>query len=233
MKAKLIGWSELAPEVRHFEFEVPGVKTFDFVPGQFVSVVKKFDEKEITRAYSIASPRHGNRFALCLNRVMEGMLSPYLFSLDPGAEVEIGEPLGYFTLRRPERRAVFIATGTGIAPFRSMLLDHLPGSPSQITLLFGVRHEHGLLYRAELEELAGRHEQFNFLPTVSRPSAAWAGRTGRVHAHLQEALAIGSSEERATVDVYVCGMKAMVDDVRTELKRQGFDRKQIIYEKYD
>jgi CDP-4-dehydro-6-deoxyglucose reductase len=212
---------------------VPGIENLVFTPGQFVSVIERLDGKEITRAYSIASPRDGNRFALCLNRVVDGIVSPYLFQLKPGDEVEMGEPLGYFTLRHPGHRSVFIATGTGIAPFRSMLLEHLPKTHPRITLLFGVRYEQGLLYRDELEHLAKQYDNFHFMPTITRPTEAWTGRTGRVQAHLDEALALQSYEDPSTLDVYICGLKEMVDDVRAELKKRGFDRKQIIYEKYD
>ncbi|HZQ52922.1 MAG TPA: FAD-binding oxidoreductase [Bryobacteraceae bacterium] len=229
----MLSWNELAPEVRHFEFEAPAPESFEFTPGQFVSIIEHVDGKEITRAYSIASPRHGNRFALCLNRVPDGLVSSYLFTLSPGDEVEMHKPLGYFTLRHPGRRAVFIATGTGIAPFRSMLLDHLPKTQPRITLLFGVRYERGLLYRSEFEQLEAQYESFRFLPTITRPDSNWKGRTGRVQAHIDEALALHTPEELSTLDVYICGLKEMVDDVRKELKGRGFDRKQIIYEKYD
>lgn len=233
LKARLLGQRELAPEVHHFEFEVPDIDTFHFTPGQFVSVIDRMDGKEITRAYSIASPRDGNRFELCLNRVQDGIVSPYLFDLKPGDEVEMGEPLGYFTLRHPGHRAIFVATGTGIAPFRSMLLDHLPRTSPRITLLFGVRYERGLLYRDELESLERQYPSFRFLATITRPGDSWAGWTGRVQTHLDEALAIHEGEDQSTIDVYICGLKEMVDDVRRELKSRGFDRKQIIYEKYD
>lgn len=228
-----MNWKELAPEVHHFEFEVPGVQDFSFTPGQFISVIDCEHGKEITRAYSIASPREGNKFALCLNRVPNGIVSRWLFELSPGDEVEIHEPLGYFTLRHPDRRAVFVATGTGIAPFRSMLLDHLPRTQPHITLLFGVRYASSLLYRDELEGLAAEYPNFKFMPTLTRPDEKWRGLTGRVQAHLDDALAIRTPEEISNVDVYICGLKEMVDDVRKELKQRGFDRKQIIYEKYD
>ena len=233
LRAKLLSWKELAPEVHHFEFEVPDGQEFAFTPGQFISVLEKVEGREITRAYSIASPREGKRFSLCLNRVPDGLVSSYLFGVMPGDEVEMHEPLGYFTLRHPDRRSVFIGTGTGIAPFRSMLLDHLPKMQPRITLLFGARHEHGLLYRDELEKLAAEYPTFRFMPTITRPTDSWTGRTGRVQAHLDEALALHTPEEIVNVDAYVCGLKEMVDEVRQELKRRGFDRKQIIYEKYD
>ena len=219
--------------MHHFDFEVPGVETFAFTPGQFVSVVDREDGKEVTHAYSIASPRGGNRFSLCLNRVEDGIVSPWLFGLQPGDEVEMQGPLGCFTLRNPQHRAVFVATGTGIAPFRSMLLDHLPRSQPEITLLFGVRHEDSLLYRKEFERLAEHYKGFRFMPTITRPTATWKSRTGRVQQHLDEALAIRGPDGLGSLDVYICGLKEMVDDVRKELRQRGFDRKQIIYEKND
>jgi NAD(P)H-flavin reductase len=151
-----------------------------------------------------------------------------MFALTPGEHVEVNQPLRYFTLRQPERPAVFIATGTGIAPFRSILLNALPQS-APITLLFGARHPHGVLYRQEFEELTQRHPHFRFVPTITRPDDAWPGAVGRVQAHLDVALA----HHEITPDVYICGMKEMVDDVRALLKQKGFERKQIIYEKYD
>lgn len=229
----MLEWKELAPEVHHFSFEVPGVEDLQFTPGQFISVVEQRGERQITRAYSIASPRGGNRFELCLNRVPEGLVSSWLFKLEPGDEIEMHEPLGYFTLRHPGRRAVFVATGTGVAPFRSMLLDHLPRIEPEITLLFGVRHEEGLLYRNEFEQLEREYPKFRFMPTVSRPRQSWKGRTGRVQTHLDEALALRTPIEASNVDVYICGFREMVDEVRAALKERGFDRKQIIYEKYD
>jgi ferredoxin-NADP reductase len=229
LQARLIGWRDLAPEVRHFEFEVANAHEFRFIPGQFVSVKELVDGKEITRAYSIASAPDGLRFALCLNRVPEGLVSPKLFAMTAGEEIEIQEPLGYFTLRHSGKAAVFVATGTGIAPFRSMLLAASLEQSGPITLLLGARYAHGVLYREEFEMLARRHAHFRFLPTITRPDENWSGATGRVQAHVDEVLAADVEKP----DVYICGLKEMVDDVRALLKQRGFDRKQIIYEKYD
>lgn len=229
MEAKLIESTELAPEVRHFVFEVPGVEKFTFVPGQFVSMNRVINEKKITRAYSIASaPSETNRFELCLNLVHEGLLSPRLFEMQPGDTVDIRPPLGMFVLRNPPRDTVFIGTGTGIAPFRSILKAQLNETSPAFTLVFGVRHESHLMYRAEFEELARKHSHFRFLPTLSRPTESWTGRSGHVQSHLQEAIG-----ERRDIDVFLCGLKLMVDDVRNILKEMGFDRKQILFEKYD
>lgn len=229
MQARLLDRRDLAPGVRHFEFDLPGIERFGFVPGQFMSMTAGINGDEITRAYSIASPPCANRFALCLNEVEGGHFSPHLFSLDPGDEVACQGPYGAFIFRRPLSDSILVATGTGIAPFRSMLLDRLPQEPKhRFTLIFGVRHEYGLLYRDEWEALAGQYPNFDFRPTLTRPGPNWTGATGRVQGHLLEALG-----DRRDVDVYICGLKEMVNDVRALLKEKGVDRKRIIYERYD
>ncbi|HLG99111.1 MAG TPA: FAD-binding oxidoreductase [Bryobacteraceae bacterium] len=229
MKAKLVESHEIAPMVRHFVFEVPEVEQLHFKAGQFVSFTEVLGGKKIIRPYSIASLPDGNRFELCLNLVTEGIFSPFLFSLKAGDTVEMGAPLGFFTIRNPDREALFIATGTGIAPFRSMAPDYLRHPQAKnLTLLFGVRHENSIYYRDDFEKLAREHQTFGFWPTLSRPEPSWTGRSGHVQTHLLEAIG-----ERRDIDVYICGLKAMVDDVRGILKAMGFDRKQIIFEKYD
>jgi ferredoxin-NADP reductase len=229
MKAILVESREIAPEVRHFTFEVPDLPVLNFTPGQWVSISEIVRDKKATRAYSLASAPHGNRFELCLNRVKEGLFSPWLFKLEPGDSVSMKGPLGSFVPKTPFAESILIATGTGIAPFRSFLqspvvLDsHLP-----VTLLLGSRYEESLLYRGEFEDLERTRPGFRFLPTITRPSSNWSGRTGRVQAHLDEILA-----SRIDLDIYVCGLRAMVDEVRSLLSARGFENKRVIYEKYD
>jgi CDP-4-dehydro-6-deoxyglucose reductase, E3 len=98
----------------------------------------------------------------------------------------------------------------------------------QLTLLFGVRHENSIYYRNDFDALVRQHSNSRFWPTLSRPESSWTGRSGHVQTHLLEAIG-----DRRDLDVYICGLKAMVDDVRGILKAMGFDRKQIIFEKYD
>jgi ferredoxin-NADP reductase len=228
MKARLINSREIAPNTRHFEFEALDWQAA-FVPGQFLSVTATIGEDEITRAYSIASPPDGNRFAFCANLVQDGQLSPFLFLLKPGDEIAFKGPYGAFILRRPVSDSLFVATGTGIAPFRSILLSKLRENPDhRFTLIFGVRHEHGLLYHDELSALAAEYPNFAYHPTLTRPPDNWTGRTGRVQQHALETLG-----DRRDMDIYICGLREMVDDMRAQLKAIGLDRKRIVYEKYD
>ncbi len=227
-RARLLSSRELAPNTRNFVFEIADVETFGFVPGQFLSLTAEINGKPITRAYSIASVPQANRVEFCLNLVEEGFMSPLLFAMQPGDEIEAKGPYGGFIFRQPAH-TICVATGTGIAPFRGMLLQRLAEDPAhEYKLIFGVRHEHGLLYRDEFEDLARAHANFSFLPTLTRPTDVWMGRNGRVQQHVLDAIG-----ERRDFVIYICGLKEMVDDVRGRLRELGFDRKQIVYEKYD
>jgi ferredoxin-NADP reductase len=229
MRATVLEFHDIAPEVRHFVFEVPEIEQLHFKPGQFVSFKETVNDKKITRPYSIVSLPDGNRFELCLNLVHAGVFTPHLFAMEPGDSIEMSAPLGFFVIRDPAKEAVFIATGTGIAPFRAMAPDYLSHPHArQLTLLFGVRGEHTIYYRDDFEAIARKYPNFRFWPTLSRAESSWTGRTGHVQTHLREAIG-----DRRDLDVYICGLKAMVDDVRAILKELGFDRKQIIFEKYD
>lgn len=229
MRARLLESIEVGPAIRHFRFEVEDRDQFSFVPGQWVSLQEEIDGKKVTRAYSLASLPDANRFEICLNRVEEGLFSPYLFRLQPGDAVPFKGPVGTFTLRSREREAIFVATGTGIVPFRSMLFQtgYLEAGPPAC-LISGARYSEGLLFQNEFTQLAEKYPNFHYLRTVTRPSADWRGASGRVQSLLWDRIG-----ERRDLDVYVCGLAEMVDDVREQLKALGFDRKQIIHEKYD
>ena len=229
MRARLIKSREIGPEVRHFIFDVPATDSLDYTPGQFVSFAQAILGRSVTRAYSIASAPAGSHFELCLNRVKDGAFSPWLFEMPPGETVEMQGPLGYFVPREPFRDSIFVATGTGIAPFRAYLQwPPIVESGSRITLLYGARYREGLVYHNEFEQLERTRPGFLLMPTITRPDPGWQGRTGWVQQHLDEALA-----GRLDLDVYICGLKAMVDDVREILKGKGLTRQQLNYEKYD
>lgn len=229
MRARLLESGEIGPEIRHFLFDVPDMESLEFIPGQFVSFSESVLGRQVTRAYSICSAPDGNRFELCLNRVREGLLSPWLFEMTPGCTVAMTGPLGFFVPHAPFRDSVLIATGTGIAPFRGYLRwAPVVRSGSRITLLFGARYPLGLVYRNEFEALARALPRFRFLPTVTRPDAGYRGGTGWVQQHLDDAL-----EGRLDLDIYICGLRQMVDGVRAILKGKGFTRAQILYERYD
>ena len=225
----------LSPQTKHLELRVEGTDQFHFTPGQFVSIKQpKPDGKEHTRAYSIASPpRPIPTFDLCLNRVDHGFLSNWLCNLEEGTAVQFHGPHGLFTLREPRKDSVFIATGTGIAPIRGMVhwLFEKPerNSGHEYWLVFGTRYEHSIYYRGEFEQTERENPNFHYVPTLSRCGDDWQGCRGYVLDHVREIVA-GRGDLRA----YFCGLHQMVDANRKLLKEElGWDRKQIVFERYD
>ena len=233
-KARLVQSSSLSEVTKHLEFEIPGADRFGFVAGQWLSFKQtKPDGEELTRAYSIASPPGDNsRFALCLNRVQDGFMSNFLCDMKAGEEIQFHGPFGDFILRPPISDTVLIATGTGIAPFRSMLhwllADESRHQGKQFWLVFGNRHEKDIYYHDEFLRLAAEHPNFHYLPTLSRSSADWRGLRGYVQEHVPATV-----QGRTGMHAYICGLDKMVTANRDLLKSLGWDRKQIRYEKYD
>jgi CDP-4-dehydro-6-deoxyglucose reductase, E3 len=228
MKARLIRTTGLTPSVRQFTFEVVSAERHSFLPGQFVSLSARQNGIQLTRSYSIVSSKDFNQFELCLKFIPDGIFSRFLFALAPGAEIDMTAPAGHLVLRCVDRDAVMIAAGLGITPFRWMLRGHLGEMSGRATLLLGARNQEAILYWDEFLELQRRHSNFLFLPTLTRPTAAWQGRRGRVQAHIEEAV-----NGRSDLDIYLCGPQQMVDEVRLVLEAKGYDRNQIVYEELD
>ena len=233
LRAQLVRSVPLSEFTKHLELEVKNVARFGFVPGQWLSVKATTPEgEEMTRAYSIASPPENGLVAFCLNRVDEGFMSNHLCSLVEGSEITFQGPFGDFILRPPLRDTIFIATGTGIAPFRSMLrwlhADPERHQGHEFWLLFGARREQDLYYRDEFERLAAEHSTFHFVPTLSRPSPEWKGLRGYVQEHVKEIVG-----DRKDMHAYICGLDKMVKANRELLKNLGWERHSIRYEKYD
>jgi glycine betaine catabolism B len=226
------------PNTRRFWLKVPELESFDFIPGQFVTLDLPIHEKtnKRWRSYSIASwPDGTNMFELLIVLLEGGAGSTYLFNdIGEGSELNFRGPQGVFVLPKPiETDLYFICTGTGIAPFRSML-HHIKihtVSTKNIYLLFGTRAKQDLLYFEEMKRLEQEIEKFHYLPTLSREQ--WDGCCGYVHAIYENLI-----HERMINDnlppskFYLCGWKNMVDEAKERIQKLGFERKAIIQELY-
>ena len=243
-ESRLVSARRLAPAVRELVLERTDGAPFRFDPGQWVNLVLPLPAGELKRAYSIASPpvEGARRFELAVTRVTGGPGSEYLHELTEGATLRTIGPQGLFT-RKPDEAApsLFVGTGTGVTPLRSMLSAALAaGAGEPLWLLFGARHEEDVLYRAELEALARAHPNVRYEITLSRPGPTWTGRRGYVQAHLPELL--GALRDAALREpagsggphAYVCGLDRMVSSVRELLRNElGLDRKHVHTERYD
>jgi CDP-4-dehydro-6-deoxyglucose reductase, E3 len=217
--AQVSGIDNLTHDVRAIKLELIHPSEIRFQAGQFVSfeVAKPGLPFPVTRPYSIASsPSNRYGIDLLLNRVPGGPGSAFLFSLQSGDPVSFRGPAGTFVLREyPDQRLLFVATGTGIAPIRSMLHARLP-SPTPVTLVWGLRHEQDIYYQDELADLAEEFPEFSYTIALSQPSPSWTGAIGRVQSHIEPHV--------ATVDdlaVYVCGSKAMITSVTEQIRSHG------------
>lgn len=218
--ATLAAVRDLTHDVRQIDLALADPPEMPFVAGQFVSfeIDRPGSPIPATRPYSIASsPTDRRNIQLVFNRVSGGPGSSYLFSLQPGDSTRFKGPVGSFTLRDSARDVLFVATGTGIAPIRSMLgALAAAGSTRRITLLWGLRSERDLYYQDELTDLRSRLPHFSCTTTLSQPGAEWRGAAGRVVQLV--ASEIGAV---ANLEAYLCGNGSMVRDVRDIIRRRG------------
>ncbi|HEX6335180.1 MAG TPA: FAD-dependent oxidoreductase [Flavisolibacter sp.] len=224
---------------RRFWLTIPDIASFDFIPGQFITLDLPIAEKinKRVRSYSIASwPDGSNVIELLIVLLEKGAGSSYLFNeVQVGSELTFRGPQGVFTLPDPiDTDLYFICTGTGIAPFRSMLnhirLHEVPHR--NIYLIFGTRTRQDLLYHKEMRALEQEVEKFEYIPTLSREQ--WEGCTGYVH-KIYESLVrekMNGSVVPPPSRFYLCGWKNMIDEAKQRIIALGYDRKAIHQELY-
>ncbi len=229
----LIKIEQQTPTTWRFWLEIADIDSFDFRPGQFITMDLPIHERRRKRwrSYSIASrPEGSNVIELCIAYYEGGLASEYLFKkIKVGDQIKFKGPDGVFCLPKDiENDLVFICTGTGLAPFRSMILDFAAEQKLQqnIHLIFGTRHESFILYREEFEQLAAEQPNFDYTVVLSREEH-WKGRTGYVHQVYEELY-----PDKPNTHFYLCGWQYMVDEARQRLEKMGFDDNQVFFELY-
>lgn len=233
----------------------------DFVPGQYVTI--RFHDTP--RPYSVASSPNRNYLEFCLRRVPGGRLTADLFeTLESGDEVAIRGPNGDFVMEDTSSRDLaFLATGTGVAPLKSMIQytfeegrDVYEDETREVWLFLGCSWEDDLPYRAYFRNLANEHAHFHFVPTLSREEylTDWDGETAYVQqtvmkylvddvqADVSDPLAgyldeepntgIESRIEPANLEVYACGVSAMVETLVDAVQQVGVPDEHVQGEGY-
>lgn len=227
---------------KRFFIRVNELESFDFKAGQFVTLDLPIHEQKNKRwrSYSVASwPDGTNIYELLIVLLEGGAGSTYLFTeVKVGSQLTFRGPQGVFTLpEKIEKDLFFICTGTGIAPFRSMLnyIQLHDIVHENLYLIYGCRAQKDLLYYDEMRTLENNLERFSFMPTLSREN--WNGSTGYVH-NLYEQIckknneACENLEDLKPASFYLCGWKFMIDDARKKIVDLGYDRKSIHFELY-
>jgi CDP-4-dehydro-6-deoxyglucose reductase len=229
---KVIRILDETKDTRRFWIQVPEMEDFNFIPGQFVTLDLPIHEKvnKRWRSYSIASwPDGTNVFELVIVLDKKGAGTPYLFNeVSVGSELTFRGPQGVFIIKGDLDKDVFmICTGTGVAPFRSMV-HHIKNKNiphKNIYLVFGCRTKDTLLYYDELKKLQESMPGFYYVPTLSRE--IWDGKSGYVHP-IYESMC----EDRRPAQFFLCGWKGMIDEAKKRIVEMGYDKKAIHSEIY-
>lgn len=235
-KGVVIKITEETTSTRRYWIQIPEVETFNFIPGQFVTLDLPIHEKKNKRwrSYSIASsPDQTNIIELVIVLLEGGAGTTYLFNeVKEGSELLLRGPQGVFVLPHViDRDIFFICTGTGVAPFRSMLhyINRNQVTHKKIYLLFGTRLIKDCLYYSELKELEKEIDNYFYLPTFSRePEENKSVKRGYVHNVYEEILA----DKRNPAYFFLCGWKNMIDEAKKRIMDLGYEKKDIHLELY-
>jgi NAD(P)H-flavin reductase len=221
-----------APETYLIRFTFDNELVFDFEAGQFISIFAEKEGKKISRPYSIASwPENKDYLELCVKVVEGGFMSNYMHHLAPGTKLQSVAPLGRFIVQEPlQLDTVFVATGTGVAPFVSHL-GHIFANNlddgHDIHLVFGTRYSYELIYHDLFLKWEREHPNFRYYSTISRPETPdWKGRVGYVQKIIQNEIKDFGSKQ-----VLICGLNNMVEDVQKLCTQLGFAL--VRFEKWD
>jgi ferredoxin-NADP reductase len=227
------------PSTKRFWLRVEGDEPIHFKAGQFVTMDLPISDKRTKRwrSYSIASAPNTEgvrdlEFCIVKSENSTGGSKYLCEEATIGTPIRFKGPDGGFTLKEPilEKDIVLICTGTGVAPFRSMLWDiyNRKMPHANIHLIFGTRRETDILYRAEFENFEKLIPSFKYDIVLSR-EPNWHGAKGYVHTIYTE----GYAQKRANVEFYICGWANMIDEAVAKLMVElGYDKSQIHYELY-
>lgn len=210
----------------------------EFDAGQYVSI--KINEQGERRSYSIASTPDVNHAITLVAEIIEnGKGSEFLGNIPVGAEVEVMGPLGRFTVPQCHSdtcKRLFVATGSGIVPIKSMIEDLLINRKvtTPIRLHWGMRSESDLFWFDNFERLTEEHPNFVFDQVLSKPSEEWSLCTG----HVQDCLGRDFTSEGSVQvlsegwEAYICGHPERVESISQKLVEMGMDESKINHEKF-
>jgi len=238
---------QVSPIMKIIKVKPDGWKLPAFDAGQFVALglppdssrctaaTDEFEppkpDKLIRRAYSIASSSTEDTIEFYVTLVHSGQLTPRLFDLNIGDKIWMGKKaVGMFTLDQiaPNRNVILVATGTGVAPYMSMLRSNALLRSGKIVVVHGAANSWDLGYSSELKLLDSMFSNFKYHPTITEPDkepSGWNGDTRFIgdiwESGLVEEL-VGTKPLPENTDVFLCGNPRMVDGMKELLYKDGF-----------
>ncbi len=234
-QTKLIGKKQLTSSTFHFKFQLINPSEIYFQAGQYLFL--KIDGK--TRLYSIASPSYQkNQVEFVIEMVEGGLASKYLKNLSLGEEVLWYGPAGQFSLKKDEVTPIFFATGTGIAPMRSMILSNIKNNDNfSCFLLWGLRSFSDLYFFDEFFSLKEKFPQkFNFVYCLSREDKIIEKykkfENHFFFGHIQNYLNQKFNEDFFKRNFYLCGSRGVVEALKEYLKEKGVNDNNIVFERF-
>lgn len=224
----------------------PDFELKPFVPGQYTTLglpgrAPRADyadpendtpdpDKLIIRAYSISSSSlQGSYLEFYVALVHSGALTPRLFAIKEGDRIYLGQKnVGMFTLQdvTPGHDVLFVATGTGLAPYISMLRSAFSFGEHKTIIIHGARTSWDLGYRNELEALANHWENFHYLPIISERERDpdWQGPVGFVFKLFEDGTVeslLGRNIGPERLAVFLCGNPLMIEGMKEKLADRG------------
>jgi len=247
LNCRIIQNIQVSPIMRIIKVSPEGWEFPDFEPGQFVALglppdaarsadasdehAVPYPDKLIKRAYSIASSSTEDSVEFYITLVHSGQLTPRIFNLQIGDKIFMGKrAVGMFTLDQvdEERNVVLIATGTGVAPYMSMLRSNALRRKGRIMVIHGAANSWDLGYSSELKLLANMFPNFTYYPTITEPEKEPTGWYGDTR-FIQDIWDSGIAKEKWGIettpdntDFFLCGNPKMVEGMKAELSKHGF-----------
>ena len=207
--------------------------------------VSKVDE-EVTRAYSMANYPDEKGLILLNVRVASppprspegtppGKMSSYIFNLKPGDEVTISGPYGEFYAKDTDAEMMFIGGGAGMAPMRSHIFDQLKrlDTKRKITFWYGARSLREAFYQDEFDELAAKHDNFEWHLALSEPLPEdnWTGLTGFIHQVVYDNY-LKDHPAPEDIEYYLCGPPLMLSACRNMFEDLGVEEENVLYDDF-
>ncbi len=234
-KARVEKITQLTHDIKEFRFTLLGPKQIEFRAGQYMQIeTRPYDNVReiVTRAYSMASlPSDNQAIELIVRLVPGGICTTFMHDhVKEGDTLILRGPFGDFYLHEGADELLFIAGGSGLAPVKSIIFDVLEkGLDKKMTLFFGAVTKKDLYYVDLFQQLADKHENFNYVPALSGPEPEdnWQGETGLITEVMKRHVADPHNKQ-----AYLCGSPGMINACVKVLEGIGLREDSIFYDKF-